>query len=138
VVGVTTACVLWVTLGDPADYPCGSAYRKAVGLNLKERSSGRYRGQLKISKRGPSLARRWLYFAAMRVVQDPAVKPWFEAKKAKDKGRGQGALLAVARKLTLALYAVAVRGETFDARRLLPGVDKTHAVAQIADEAIPY
>ena len=138
VVGAGTACVLWATLGDPADYPCGAAYRKAVGLNLKERSSGRYRGRLKITKRGPSLARRWLYFAAMRVVQDPAVKPWFEAKKAKDKGRGQGAVLAVARKLMLALYAVAARGETFDARRLLPGVDKTHAVAPIADEAIPY
>ena len=35
-VGVPTACVLWVLLGDPRDYPCGEAYRKAMGLNLKE------------------------------------------------------------------------------------------------------
>jgi len=134
-VGAGTASVLWVTLGNPADYPCGAAYRKAAGLNLKERSSGKYRGQLKITKRGPSLARRWLYFAAMRIVQEPAVRPWFEAKKAKDKGRGQGALLAVARKLTLALYAVAARGETFDARRLFPGAGETKAAAKRADEA---
>jgi len=127
--------VLWVTLGNPADYPCGAAYRKAAGLNLKERSSGKYRGQLKITKRGPSLARRWLYFAAMRVVQEPAVRPWFEAKKAKDKGRGQGALLAVARKLMLALYAVTARGETFDARRLPAGAGKTKAAAERTDEA---
>ncbi len=29
VVGVVTACVLWVHLGDPALYDCGAAYRKA-------------------------------------------------------------------------------------------------------------
>jgi transposase len=47
VVGTATACVLWRHLGDPAKYPCGAAYRKAMGLNLKERSSGRWQGQLK-------------------------------------------------------------------------------------------
>ena len=38
VVGVATACVLWVYLGDPRDYDSGEAYRKAMGLNLAERS----------------------------------------------------------------------------------------------------
>ena len=45
-VGIGTACVLWVMLGDPKDYPCGEAYRKAMGLNLKERSSGKYQGHV--------------------------------------------------------------------------------------------
>lgn len=117
----------------------GPAYRKAAGLNLKERSSGRYRGQLKITKRGPALARRWLYFAAMRMVQDPAVKPWYEAKKAKDKDRGKGALIAVMRKLALALHAVGAQGATFDARRLLPGGPPiAEARATISEAEIPY
>lgn len=150
VIGACTACVLWVILGDPANYPCGSAYRKAAGLNLKERSSGQYRGQLKITKRGSSMVRRWLYFAALRTVQDPLIRPWFEAKKAKDKGRGNGALIAVARKLMLALYAVGARGETFDARRLLPGrplngdflswLERSQVglAVQVAEEEIPF
>jgi transposase len=117
-VGMATACVLWVALGDPRDYPCGEAYRKAMGLNLKERSSGRYQGHLKITKRGPSIVRRWMYFAAMRTAQSPFVKPWFEAKKAKDKGRGNGALIAVARKLALALHAMGTDGTAFEAWRL--------------------
>ncbi len=117
-VGVATACVLWVALGDPKDYPCGEAYRKAMGLNLRERSSGKYQGQLKITKRGPSIVRRWMYFAAMRTTQSAFVKPWFEAKKAKDKDRGNGALIAVARKLALALHAVGARGEPFEPSRL--------------------
>jgi transposase len=119
-VGTATACVLWVALGDPHDYPCGEAYRKAMGLNLKERSSGKYQGQLKITKRGPSIVRRWMYFAAMRTSQSAFVQRWFQAKKAKDKDRGNGALIAVARKLALALHAVGAHGKPFEPWRLFP------------------
>ncbi|MGH7442307.1 MAG: IS110 family transposase, partial [bacterium] len=120
-VGRVTACVLWVSLGDPSNYHCGEAYRKAMGLNLKERSSGKHQGQLKITKRGPGIVRRWLYLAALRMVQNAEVKPWYEAKKVRDKGRAKGALVGVMRKLALALYATGARGETFDPRRLFPG-----------------
>jgi transposase len=121
VVGKATACVLRVSVGDPRDYHCGEAYRKAIGLNLKERSSGQHQGKLKITKRGPSQARRWLYFAAMRTIQQAPVRSWYEAKRRKDQDRGNGALVAVMRKLALALHAVAARGETFSLERLLPG-----------------
>lgn len=120
-VGVTTACVLWVAFGDPKNYHCGEAYRKAMGLNLKERSSGKHKGKLKITKRGPSIARRWLYFAAMRLSQKPYIRRWYEAKKARDQDRGTGALIAIVRKLVLALYSVGVYEEPFDPWRLFPG-----------------
>lgn len=121
VVGTTTACVLRVTVGNPQDFPCGEAYRKAMGLNLKERSSGKHQGKLKITKRGPALARRWLFFAALRIVQKSPVRRWYEAKKAKDRDRGIGAVVGVMRKLALALYKVAACGETFAPERLFPG-----------------
>lgn len=120
-VGVTTACILWVALGDPKNYHCGEAYRKAMGLNLKERSSGKHKGRLKISKRGPSITRRWLYFAAMRLSQKPDIRRWYEAKKARDQDRGIGALIGITRKLALALYSVGVYEEPFDPWRLFPG-----------------
>jgi transposase len=121
VVGTTTACVLRVTLGAPQDYHCGEAYRKAMGLNLKEHSSGKHQGKLKITKRGPSLARRWLFFAALRTIQKSPVRRWYEAKKCKDQDRGIGAVVGVMRKLALALHAVAARGEPFSVDRLFPG-----------------
>ena len=121
VVGPVTACVLWATLGDPRKFHCGEAYRKAMGLNLKERSSGQHQGKLKISKRGSSLARRWLYFSALRRIQQAPVKAWYLRKKHKDQGRGSGAVVAVMRKLALALYAVTTERTPFDLRRLLPG-----------------
>jgi transposase len=130
-VGMVTACVLFAAVGNPGDYSCGEAYRKALGLNLKERSSGKYRGHLKITKRGPSIARRWLYFSALRMVQQAAVKPWYERKKSQDQQRGGKGVVAVMRKLSLAVYAVA-RGATFDAARLFPGRNITAAAGRNA------
>ena len=120
-VGHATASVLWVHLGSPQGYHCGEAYRKAMGLNLKERSSGKYKGQLRITKRGPGAVRRWMYVASMRLLREPEVRRWFEAKKAHDAGRGGKALVGVMRKLAVALYRVAVDGVAFDAAKLFPG-----------------
>jgi transposase len=119
-VGRVTACVLFVLLGDPREYSSGAAYRKALGLNLRERSSGKHTGHLKITKRGPSLARRWLYFSAMRAVQTGPVRAWYERKKLRDQGRGGKAMVAVMRKLALAVHAVAIRNEDYDPGRLFP------------------
>jgi transposase len=121
VVGAVTACVLWAAVGAPQEFPCGEAYRKAMGFNLRERSSGQHQGKLKITKRGSSLARRWLYFAALRWIQQQPVKAWYLKKIEKDHGRGSGAVVAVMRKLALAVYAVTTRKEPFDLKRLMPG-----------------
>jgi transposase len=118
VVGWATACVLWAHLGDPANYHCAEAYRKAMGLNLKERSSGRHKGQLKITKRGPGAVRRWLYFAAMRLVQRADVAEWYAVKKGQREKGGTRALVAVMRKLAMGLHVLGMTEETFDARRL--------------------
>ena len=120
-VGVATACVLWVYLGDPSDYHCGEAYRKAMGLNLTERSSGMYQGKLKISKRGFSQVRRWMYFAALRCIKAGPVAGWYQRKKAKDGEKAKRALVGVMRRLAVGLYAVGVKGAEFEPRRLFPG-----------------
>jgi len=129
IVGSATACVLQATVGNPANFHCGEAYRKSLGLNLKERSSGKHKGKLKITKRGPSIARRWLYFAAMRIVQQPPVRRWYEAKKKKDGGWGGRAIVAVMRKLALAIWNVVVRGQPFELWRLFPGRPLPQGVA---------
>lgn len=129
VVGIVTACVLYVHLGDPRDYHCGGAYRKAMGLNLKERSSGRWKGELKITKRGHAQVRRWLYLSALRWVRDSALWAWYQAKKEKDQGHARGALVAVMRRLALALYQVSVNQAPFDAKRLFPGRKRARSTA---------
>jgi transposase len=117
--GKTTALVLETALGSPLDYPDPHAYIKAMGLNLKERSSGQHKGRLKITKRGPGRARHYLFLSAMRFVQrDPVIRAWYRKKVQRD-GRlpRYNALVAVMRKLGMAIWHVA-RGNPFDSRKL--------------------
>jgi transposase len=117
-VGTVTACVLWASLGDPRQYGSGPAYRKAMGLNLVEQSSGIHQGELRISKRGPSRVRRWLYLSVLRLIRQQGVRDWYQARK-RQGGHATGkALVGVMRKLALALYRVAVAKAPFEARRL--------------------
>jgi transposase len=118
VVGLPTACVLWTSTGDPRHYHVAGAYRKAMGLNLVERSSGDYKGRMRISKRGSARTRKWLYFAALRLIQQSGVRAWYEAKKARSEVDARRAVVAVMRKLAVALYHVGVSNEEFQPRRL--------------------
>jgi len=118
-IGKVTAAVLVSKAGDPRDYASASGLVKSLGLNLKERSSGKHKGQLKITKRGPSVCRYYLYLAALRLIQDdPVVRAWYDKKVARDGGRMKNkAVIAVVRKLVKGLWHVA-RGEPFDSRLL--------------------
>ena len=118
VVGKTSSLVLESTQGTPLDYPNPHSYLKGLGLNLKERSSGKHAGQLKITKRGPGKARKYLYFAALRWNhQDPVIATWYQNKIKRDGGLKCKAMTALMRKLALSLWHVA-RGERFDSRKL--------------------
>lgn len=118
VLGTKTAAALVAELGDPGRYRNASCYEKALGLNLVEDSSGLHQGLRRISKRGPGLARWYLYLAVLRLIQrDGLVRAWYEAKVARDGGVKGKALVAVMRKLSRALWHV-VQGSRFDARLL--------------------
>ena len=106
VVGVATACVLWVYLGDPRGYFCAAAYVKAMGLNLTEYSSGKYQGQLRISNRGASPVRRWMYLAALRWISRGPVKRWYLRKRRRDEKAAKRAVTGVMRKLAKGLHRV--------------------------------
>jgi transposase len=81
VIGAVSSAVLHAHLGAPSAYPSAQSYLKALGLNLKEHSSGKHQGRLKITKRGAPEVRYYLYFAALRLIaQQPLVARWFRAK----------------------------------------------------------
>jgi transposase len=119
VIGPVTAAVVVVAQGDPTRFHCAGAYRKALGLNLKERSSGRHKGQLRITKRGSGVARRYLYFATLRLLQSDEISAaWYARKVERDGGRHKKrAVVALMRKLVVALWHVA-RGADFNSKHL--------------------
>lgn len=118
-VGATTAAVLVVSAGAPTQYGSAQAFVKSLGLNLKERSSGKHKGQLKLTKRGPSAPRHYLYLASLRLLQtDQVVGAWYQRKVQRDGGRTKKkAVAALMRKLAAALWHVA-RGADFDSEKL--------------------
>lgn len=119
VVGKVTTAVLVAAAGDPGRYESAYAYTKALGLNLKEKSSGKHVGQLHITKRGPGVVRLFLYLAVLRWIQHDAVaRAWYDKKVRRQGGRIRSkAVVALMRKLSLALWHVA-KGSTFDSTLL--------------------
>ena len=115
-IGLVTTAILFSCHLDPRKYACAGSYQKAMGLNLKEKSSGRHVGQLKITKRGSAMARKYLYLATWRLINNhPVVQTWYQ-NKVNPKARNK-TVIAVMRKLAKALWYVS-RGERFDANKL--------------------
>lgn len=126
-VGAVTLCVIWSSVGDPRNYDSSGAFLKALGLNLKERSSGKYQGQLSITKRGPGLARKYLYFWAMRATRKPELKPWYldfqkvgRSSSGKDYRKMKG-LVALMRKLSRSLWYAHTHEKAFEYGKVFPG-----------------
>ena len=117
--GNVTAVAFVALLGDLGQYSNTDSLIRAMGLTLKERSSGNKKGQLSITKRGSGKVRFYLYWLALRSIQrDPIIKAWYDRKVARDGGRKKGrAIVAVMRKLAKALYYVA-QGSQFDSQKL--------------------
>ncbi len=113
---LTTAALISLHL-DPRLFPSARCFLKAPGLNLKEKSSGQIQGRLKLSKRGSSIARKYLFLAALRLIQnDPLIARWYQKKL--NPNAKMKMVTACMRKLAKALWHVA-RGAKFDAAKLV-------------------
>ena len=119
VVGKSSAVAIQAAVGSPKQYDKAGQMEKAMGLNLKENSSGKRQGKRHITKRGNSMTRRLLFLAAMRKVKDdPIVRAWYERRVQQEGGNKLKGLVAVMRKLVRALWHLGMHGGVFDAGRL--------------------
>ena len=117
-VGPVCAGAIAAYLDSPRQYHSAAAFEKAMGLNLKVKSSGEQAGQLHITKRGPAQVRQLLYLATLRLIHtDPVVAAWYRARGSYASNAKQKAVVAVMRKVARALWHVA-RGAAFDATKL--------------------
>lgn len=117
--GAITTATLLCKLGEPTSYDSAGAWLKAAGLNLKERSSGMYKGVLKITKRGPGSVRRYLYMMALRYINsDGVIKRWYAKKVKRDGGKKRKAIVSLMRKLLSGLWRVGRDGVAFDSDKL--------------------
>ncbi len=54
----------------------------------------------------------------LRLIQKSGVRPWYEAKKARNEDDARIAVVAVMRKLAMAFYHVGIDNQEFKPRRL--------------------
>jgi len=106
-VGKITAAGLIGEVGDFGKFKTIAEITKLAGLDLYEISSGNYKGQRRISKRGRSLMRKLLYFAVVNMIRSNGLmhQPWQQMVQ-----RGMPtmkAMVALSRKLLRLIFALA-------------------------------
>ena len=110
-IGTVTAAGLIGEVADFNKFDTISEVMKLAGLDLYEISSGRHKGQRRISKRGRPLMRKLLFFAAINAVKSKGI---MHEKYQQMLARGMlkmKALVAIARKLLGLIFAI-VRDNT--------------------------
>ena len=104
--GVITVATMLGETGDLRLYNNAWEVIKLAGLNLYRLSSGKYQGQVKITKRGRPLLRWVLFFAALRQARlgMPLYKFYWRLRN--NGVHKMKALIAVARKLLCIMFAL--------------------------------
>jgi len=104
--GTVSVAGLIGEVGDFSKFSTQSEIMKLAGLDLYEISSGKRKGQRRISKRGRSLLRKILFYAAIQMIRKNGIMYEYYARLT---GRGMGrmrALIAVSRKLLGIIHAL--------------------------------
>ncbi len=104
--GTVSVAGLIGEVGDFSKFSTQSEIMKLAGLDLYEISSGKRKGQRRISKRGRSLLRKILFYAAIQMIRKNGIMYEYYARLT---GRGMErmrALIAVSRKLLRIIHAI--------------------------------
>ncbi len=110
-IGHVTAAGLIGEVGDFNKFNTISEITKLAGLDLFEISSGQFKGQRRISKRGRPMMRKLLFFAAINMVKSNGIMHE-KYKQMLDRGMlKMKALIAIARKILGLIFAI-IRDDT--------------------------
>lgn len=123
--GATTVAVFFAEVGDVRNYRHPQQLVNLAGLSLREHSSGKHKGQSRISKRGRKRLRRALYLAIRPMVRH---NPTFKAlhnyyiSRPERPLKRQQSLIALCCKLLRVLFVIGQKQCEFDGSKLLQGL----------------
>jgi transposase len=107
--------------GDLSGFVHGNALLRHAGLNLAEASSGKWTGQMKISKRGRSRLRRFIFMMTMSLVMN---NPEFQAMHAHNvhvkKMKKMRSIMKLCGKLARILVGMARTGQAYIPHKTRP------------------
>lgn len=122
-VGVLTSLAYVLILEDPARFKSARSVGAYLGLRPKQRDSGDYVSQLRITKRGDAYLRRLLVTSAQYILgpfgEDSDLRRWGQRLAERGgKNAKKRAVVAVARKLAVLLYSLWVSQQQYEPLRL--------------------
>jgi transposase len=104
--GIISVADLIGEVGDFSKFKTQSEIMKLAGLDLYEISSGKRKGEKRISKRGRSLIRKILYFAAIQMIRKNGIMQGYYESLIERGMLKMKALVAVMRKLLGIIHAL--------------------------------
>jgi transposase len=119
-IGEVTAAGLIGEVGDFRKFKTISEITKLAGLDLFEVSSGKHQGRRRISKRGRSLLRKLLFFAALNMIRRAGSMRQIYQGYLQRGMLKMKAMIAIARKLLRIIFAL-VRDQSIYRENYTPG-----------------
>lgn len=120
-VGLITVAGFLAEVGDVGRFDSPKQIQKLAGLELKENSSGKHKGQSSISKRGRKNLRKILFQAVLPLIRSNdefrEVYSYYTTRQ-RNPLKGKQAVVAVGCKLIRVFYAILTHGVDYDANRL--------------------
>lgn len=128
--GPKTVATLRAELGDVQRFSGRDAVVAYAGLDLTVRQSGKWKGQLKLSKRGSGALRRILYMAALGCLRrkGSAFRAYYEAMVNRGVTK-RSALMALMRKMVAVAYSLLKSGGSYDPTKVWAG---SKSLAQVS------
>jgi len=104
--GIVSVAGIIGEVGDFSKFSTQSEIMQLAGLDLYEISSGKRKGERRISKRGRSLLRKILYYAAIQTIRKNGIMCEYYAHLIAAGMKRMMALVAIARKLLRIIFAI--------------------------------
>lgn len=105
--------------GDLSSFAHGNSLLRHAGLHLAEASSGKWKGQIVLSKRGRSRLRRFLYLATISlIVNNPEFKAYHAQNVHVKKIKKMKSIMKLIGKLARLLVGMARRNESYCPKKI--------------------
>jgi len=129
--GATTVAIFFAEVGDVRNYSHPQQLVNLAGLSLREHSSGKHKGQSRISKRGRKRLRRALYLAVRPLVRHNEtftdLHHYYTSRPDRPLKKQQS-LIVLCCKLLRVLFAIGQKQCEFDGSKLLQGLPQINAL----------
>ena len=117
-IGLITVAGFLSEVGEIGRFDSPKQIQKLAGLELKENSSGKHKGQTSISKRGRKKLRKILFQAVLPLIRSNTEVYRYYTTRQKNPLKGKQAVIAVGCKLIRIFYTLLTKGVDYDAGKM--------------------